>query len=141
MSVGGNVVQLYYDEITQKVWVNTYDSGEYCSVLLGPVAFTRNIKIGDKLWWQGGIAYWSRKAPEGDTTEWSFTDEKLPKIGGSGVRHPLGAEYELKHDYSVTFKIYKQALKDIKDVLDGAILGNDEKIKQITAVIKPLKKI
>lgn len=77
-SVGGEVTEVI--EVSDgKVWVNTDDNGDECAIFCDPDGET--ISVGDSLWWQGGIAYWT---PE----DKSRADVELIKIGASGVSRP-----------------------------------------------------
>lgn len=90
--VGGKVVQVY--QFDDKQWVNVTDDGEYCAVI---VSRYHAIRLGDKLWWQGNICYWTSKSG-------AVVEEKVDKLSASGVPHPMGSEYEIKHDFYPAFK-------------------------------------
>ncbi len=106
MSVGGKVVQVY-DRGDLK-WVNTLDVRDYCAIYVDP---EHNIQIGDKLWWQGGNAFWTRVDKDGNAV---FEDLKIAKKSGSGVSHPLGKEYEVKFDFEPMYKQKKEQFDQLK---------------------------
>ena len=74
-------------EVTpEKVWVNTQDGKAYkdeCAVYCNPLG--NKIKVGDSLWWQSGICYWT---PYRSGKAVLPSDRKLIKIGYSGVSRP-----------------------------------------------------
>ena len=53
-------------------------------------AIVTTINLGDSLWWQGKIAYFTRRSM-GESKEF-----KLERIGLSGVNHPMGKEFMLE---------------------------------------------
>jgi hypothetical protein len=103
MSVGGKVIQVYQAD-QDKVWLNTLDHGEPTSVLVNPKG--HEIKLGDKVWWQGGKVYW--------TSQSTLDTVDLPKIGGSGVNHPLGKEYEITYDQGRIVTQKKARIKELE---------------------------
>lgn len=98
MSVGGRVVEVV--PVTPgKVWVNTDDNPHrtygslpnLCAIYVDPDG--HQIRVGDSLWWQSGVAYWTPKTGE----NFGASDIPLRKIGYSGVaRPPLGREGEVE---------------------------------------------
>lgn len=88
MSVGGRVVEVV-PVTAAKVWVNTDDAKpphrpNLCAVYVDPDGHT--IRVGDSLWWQSGVAYWTPKIGE----NFGAFDIPLKKIGYSGVKRPPG---------------------------------------------------
>lgn len=75
MSCGGTVTEVI-DIKPGKVWVNTVDGRDECAVICDPGV--EKVQIGDKLWWQGSVCYWTPKL--GDLVE-----VKLKKTSGSGI--------------------------------------------------------
>src|SRR6185312_6290224 len=123
MAVGGKVIQIYL-ESKERLWLNTLDhGGETTSVLVHPDGHENRINLGDKVWWQGGIVYWTSNA--------TSKTIGMKKIGGSGVHHPLGPEYEITYNRS---KIVEQKKAKIRDLerqladLRGRPLGNSPTI-------------
>lgn len=76
MSIGGKVIEVV--RVDERLWVNTVDSSrEECAIYV-PSAFS--VGVGDKVWWQGSTAFWTR--PE------EGKERKIPRIGFSGVPRP-----------------------------------------------------
>ena len=82
--VGGKVVEVATVPKRGLLWVRVadrpYKKLEYCSVLVQQDAESEKIEIGDSLWWQCGMAYWTPQ-------DRSRVDVRLKKIGGSGVTY------------------------------------------------------
>lgn len=119
MSVGGKVIQVYHDYDKRQTWVNTTDHGDICSVLVDSIV---DISLGDEVWWQGGKVFWSTKST-------TMTFRKMPslkKIGGSGVPHPLGKEFEITYDCSGIVAQLKSKLRaaEAECAQRGAIIKN-----------------
>lgn len=92
--VGGKVAQIHENKERQLTWINTAglgaEHGDYCAIYVEGINL--GIALEDKLWWQMGTAHWTPKGSEVTTY--------LKKIGGSGVSHPLGKDFELRYDMS-----------------------------------------
>lgn len=113
MSVGGKVVQVYEmrDRRTEEgktFWINTLDDGDYCSVIVFKENHHGDICLGDIIWWHGDC-YWT---PQGSDKEIT-----LKKIGGSGVSHPLGKEYEVEYDFYPAFSRQKKKVKELEETI------------------------
>jgi len=88
MSVGGKVIEVIVLVEDSKVWVNTLDRGPTeCAIYVQLNNDSRQIKNDDKLWWQGGVAYWTK-------SDESIVEKAIPRIGYSGVSRP---EIETTH--------------------------------------------
>jgi 2'-5' RNA ligase/cation transport regulator ChaB len=95
-SVGGKVIETV-EVAPDRLWVNTLDPGPTeCAVFCDPHG--EKIQVGDSLWWQGAICYWTPQ-------DRSRTDVKLPKIGYSGVPRPDVKKGE--HDVELSAEIIK----------------------------------
>ena len=79
MSIGGEVIEII--EIKPSMaWINTYDGHSECAIYCDPtkLPYSEKIQLGDILWWQSGIAYWTSK-------EKHLKEIPLKKIGFSGI--------------------------------------------------------
>lgn len=86
-----------------RVWVNCRESHCYrrsgcmgnecphdeCAIYVERTPDSLQIKAGDKLWWQGGEAYWT-PVP----VDLSRVEIPIKRRGFSGVRHPARALIE-----------------------------------------------
>jgi hypothetical protein len=109
MSVGGKVVQTYLRKEDNQLWVNTHDGSDYCAVYVDGI---HDVAVGtDTLWWQGGTCYWTRRDSDDNIV---FQDMKIIKKSGSGVSHPLGPIYEVKHDFYPAFKQKREQFAQLK---------------------------
>ncbi len=82
MSVGGIVVNVIDSE--DKIWVNTrereYSGDEGTAIYIKkPDIENFKIRIGDSLWWQGGIAFWTVRGAQ----ESKDIEIKLERLGYS----------------------------------------------------------
>lgn len=117
MSIGGKVIQVhfFYENDKSKVWVNTLDDGgEHCAVVLDG---TRNVRLEDTVWWQGGVARWSRTKQQ-DEFDMTFTDEPVGKLSCSGVEHPLGKEYRIVYDFHEAHTKQKTKIKALENEIE-----------------------
>lgn len=124
MSVGGKVVQYCRDIENKRMWVNTLDSGEYCGV---HVPEGTKIHLNDILWWQNGRCFWSR--------EGRFTDVEVDKLSSSGVKHPLGPEYEVRRDFYPTFKYEKSKNEILRTSIEVIRAALEQEDRHIVSVI------
>ncbi len=89
--VGGIVIEVC--DIPKQpdwLWVNTASRQrprEQCSVLVAKSVDAEQIQIGDSLWWQGGVCYWT-------PADKSRIEVQLAKIGGSGVTYESVCQIE-----------------------------------------------
>ena len=89
MSVGGRVVEVVPHK--KGVWINTKENPSYTNTIAINVetsSTSLSIRPGDKIWWQGGWAYWTK-------SDESVIERKLHRIGFSGVGRPKMEEYIL----------------------------------------------
>lgn len=78
--VGGRIINVI--SVGPNSWIQCEDStGDVCAIR---VVGKHNIRIGDSIWWQGQIAYWTRM-PHMDGQP---TDIKLERIGHSHGKIP-----------------------------------------------------
>jgi hypothetical protein len=85
--VGGKVIESCEVRGRNEVlWLNCADFREgrkrpdVCSVLVERTTDSEQIEIGDRVWWQSGVIYWT---PQDER----FVEKQLKKIGGSGVTY------------------------------------------------------
>lgn len=85
--VGGTVIEVA--EIPNRadcLWLNCadmpsgYKKPQTCSVLVKRDENSEQVELGDKIWWQSGVVYWTTKDER-------RIEVKLIKIGGSGVSY------------------------------------------------------
>jgi len=83
MSVGGKVTEV----ILQKtmVYIDTDDKGEKCAIYVNRDSNAEQVKVGDIVWWQGSVAYWTTEDRK------THVETKLIRIGYSGVNRPKDA--------------------------------------------------
>ena len=93
--VGGTVVEICdIQGRASHLFVDVVDPKypkQHCGVVLAKTQAAERIEIGDQLWWQAGNAYWSPQSPNQliDLDTRRTGDIAIPKIGYSGVPHPL----------------------------------------------------
>lgn len=100
--VGGTVIEVCdHPSIRNRIYVNVADRPhgriEECAVYLESTDQSRQIQIGDALWWQGSFAMWTpvRNRVSGEEAKKRNLrcgidyDIRIPRIGYSGVRHPV----------------------------------------------------
>lgn len=80
MSVGGKVIDIVRD--TETVWINTDDGYEKCAIYVNRDSNSERVTIGDIVWWQGRIAYWTT------ADRISEVETELTRHGYSGVKRP-----------------------------------------------------
>lgn len=102
--VGGKIVQVYHDFEKLQTWINVEDNGDYCAIKVEGVGFP-NFNFGDKLWWQAGKVYLTNSKGEFE----------FKRLGGSGINHPLGREYQIVFNHS---EIASQCKKKILQFID-----------------------
>lgn len=70
-------------ERAARVWVNVRDTRgrETCAIYVEHTNESRSISIGDRVWWQGGFAFWTPR-------HLAFHDKPLRRLGCSGVTRP-----------------------------------------------------
>lgn len=80
--VGGIVVKVFPLGDTGETWLLVHENDTYdtCGVIAKDPEGDRKIQVGDQVWWQAGIIYWT-PASYGD----HGSDLQLKKVGGSGV--------------------------------------------------------
>lgn len=116
--VGGKIVQIHEDKLEKRTWVNTHDVGDYCAIWVEGVDLP--MQLGDKLWWQMGNAYWTAQPGQDVLTKEGWKDsDTFRKIGGSGVLHPLGKEYQLTYNFEKIADQRKEKIKDLKELVNG----------------------
>ena len=76
--VGGIVIEVAWFE--GKVFVDLRDSqrSQRCAIYVKRNADSEQIEFGDRLWWQGDVAFWT---PQGEAR----VDVRIPRVGYSGV--------------------------------------------------------
>jgi hypothetical protein len=99
--IGGTVLEVCdVPNRPDVLYVNVMDrqSGlatrQECAILVEKNSNSLRIEIGDAIWWQSGYAMWTpqsnRELEDGTLEEqgqaWGI---RVPKVGPSGVRHPL----------------------------------------------------
>jgi hypothetical protein len=69
-----------------------YSKIQTCAIHVEKNATSDQITVGDSVWWQGRIAYWTpqavRATPAGKRDGKDY-DIPIPRVGYSGVPHPL----------------------------------------------------
>lgn len=91
MSVGGKVIEVV--PYLKGVWINTKENPSYNNTVAINVATSADslsIRPGDKIWWQGNWAYWTKE-------DESIVEKRLERIGFSGVGRPKAEEYILEN--------------------------------------------
>jgi hypothetical protein len=88
--VGGTVIEAcvcHYDQT--KMYINCadrpYTRTEECAIHVEVTKDSLQIQIGDMVWWQGRLAFWT---PADDSGR---VEVKIPRRGYSGVNHPSTA--------------------------------------------------
>lgn len=81
--VGGIVIEVV-DSTDGRVYVRCRDTrySDECAIYVQDGPEAQAIELGDSLWWQCGIAYWTPKGDRGIFT--GMQDVKLKKVGYSG---------------------------------------------------------
>lgn len=95
MSCGGTVIETII--IGERVWINTREKPTYRDTTAIYVENTREaraVMIGDLLWWQGGVAYWTPKDGERHVGP---IEVKLKRRGCSGVSRPTAIYVPCQH--------------------------------------------
>lgn len=59
-----------------------------CAILVERNENSEKIQVGDKIWWHGRFAMWTPRDNEGSRGGVDY-DIKIPRVGYSGVEHPL----------------------------------------------------
>ena len=91
MSVGGRVVEVI--PMIDKVWINTKENPNYTNTVAIYIELTKDalsINPGDKVWWQGGFAFWTKE-------DESIIERRLKRLGYSGVGRPRAEEFILEN--------------------------------------------
>lgn len=89
--IGGKVIEVCdvpkrQDVLFVNVADRPYSKIETCGVLVENNATSRKIEIGDSLWWQCGVCYWTRQDKVGHNGKTGVDfDIPIPKRSGSGV--------------------------------------------------------
>jgi hypothetical protein len=100
--VGGKVIETVLQ--AGRVWVNVCDRvhpKDTCAIYVERNANSEAIQMGDSLWWQGGVAYWTpqeytavgcQHREHTDCTGHVGTDYdiQIPRLSYSGVGRPEG---------------------------------------------------
>ncbi len=82
--VGGTVIENIPVPLEQgvrrRLWVTDPRGREgecrvYCDIKGG-----KDVRPGDRIWWQGGTIYWTRDIADG---EYEFVDREIDKVGFS----------------------------------------------------------
>lgn len=89
--VGGKVIEICGIPSRPNVlWINCanrpYSKIQTCSVLIEKHDTADLIQIGDSVWWQSGLVYWTPQDSPRDMQGINF-DIPFTKIGGSGVSY------------------------------------------------------
>lgn len=82
------------DGTTPRVWINCVDTtyADECAIYVVADENARLVRAGDKVWWQGRKAFWTRQGAK-DQDE---VDVALERFGYSGVGRPTrGREEEV----------------------------------------------
>lgn len=68
---------------TGRVWINckSIHSSSTCAIYVERDDRSRSVSVGDDIWWQGGMAFWTPKGAP-------FSDMVLMRLGFSGVTRP-----------------------------------------------------
>ena len=82
MSVGGKVIDVVREPDKGRVYINTDDKGDQCAIFVEHDEHSPFVAIGDIVWWQGGIAYWTTADRK------TFIEHPLKRRGYSGVNRP-----------------------------------------------------
>jgi len=88
--VGGTVIEAcHHPDDPSRIYVNVadkpYSRTQECAIHVEANADSEQIQMGDRLWWQGRLAFWT-------PADESRVEVKIPRLGYSGVRHPLQQE-------------------------------------------------
>lgn len=94
--VGGIVLEVCnHPTERNKIYVNCgdrpYSKVQECALYVENSKISQQIEIGDSLWWQGGVAYWTpqnNRGKSGLRCGIDF-DIQIRRIGYSGVEHPV----------------------------------------------------
>lgn len=102
--IGGIVLEII--RLPDRLWVNCVEenSNDKCAIFVERNAQSEQIKVADRLWWQGPWALWTpydqaRKPNCGHKHHYSCAkagveyDIKIPRIGCSGVKRPARQYY------------------------------------------------
>lgn len=95
--VGGTVIEVV--TLKEKVYINCIDHpagrqiGDQCAIYVERNSTSERVEIGDAIWWQGRVAYWTPCAnrsgrPKGLRCGIDY-DIPIPRMGYSGVSHPF----------------------------------------------------
>lgn len=98
--VGGTVIEVV--DLATKVYINCADKprgrtkADECAIYVERTPDAEKIEIGDAVWWQGGVAYWtpcknrtsSKEARNRGLKGGVDYDVKIPRVGYSGASHP-----------------------------------------------------
>jgi hypothetical protein len=98
--VGGTVIEVV--DLATQVYVNCADKprgrakADECAIYVERTAESEKIEIGDAIWWQGRVAYWTpcqnrvsaQEAGRRGRRCGTDFDIAIPKLGYSGVKHP-----------------------------------------------------
>lgn len=97
--VGGTVIEVV--DLATKVYVNCAERPHgkinECAIYVELNAQSDQIEIGDSVWWQGGFAMWTPQSNRVSDEEAKRRglkcgkdyDIKIPRLGCSGVNHPI----------------------------------------------------
>lgn len=98
--VGGTVIEVV--DLATKVYVNCADKprgrkkADECAIYVKRTPESEKIEIGDSIWWQGRVAYWTTCANRNGHNRGLECgvdyDIPIPRIGYSGVSHPTNRE-------------------------------------------------
>ena len=95
MSVGGKVIDIVCEPDKGRVYINTDDRGDKCAIFVEYDEYSPLVAIGDIVWWQGGIAYWTT-ADRGYAI--ALIDHPLKRRGYSGVNRPTESSRLTEND-------------------------------------------
>ncbi len=101
MSVGGTVVETIvvtaHGKKPTTVWIDTREKPHYLSttaIYVEDSPEARCVDVGDTVWWQGNVAYWTPKDKRGEPIEradkkLNVANVPLKRRGFSGVSRPV----------------------------------------------------
>ena len=78
--VGGIVVEVVWRDDDDRVFVACRDTRykDTCAIRVERNADSEQIDVGDRMWWQGGFAFWT-------PADGSRVDVRIPRRGYSGA--------------------------------------------------------
>lgn len=88
--VGGKVVEVLFEE--NRIFLNVQDRTypkDRCGIYVVRDPDSEKIEVGDQVWWQGKIVYWT---PTVTVLGGDVVDYPLDRASYSGVDHPQGKD-------------------------------------------------